>query len=69
MRIEIPKIACSDYGLLTRISEIKNNVGINIGIVPNIYGFNKQKHDDKHKLWAHALSIYGSSKLAFNLKT
>ena len=28
-----------------------------------------QKHDDQHKLWAHALAIYGSSAYGINLKT
>jgi len=32
-------------------------------------GFNMQKYDDQHKLWAHALAIYGSSAFAFRLKT
>ena len=31
-----PKIVCVDYGLLTHISEIKNNLGIDTGIVPKI---------------------------------
>ena len=69
LRIEIQKTACCDYGLFTHISEIKKYLGIDIGIVPTISGFNMQKHDDRHKLWAHALAIYGSSKLPFSLKT
>jgi len=28
-----------------------------------------QKHEDRHQLWAHALAIYGSDKVAFNLRT
>jgi hypothetical protein len=47
---------------LTRISEIKNNLGIDDGIVSKIAGFKMQKHDDQQKLWSHALAIYGSSK-------
>jgi len=31
--------------------------------------FNMQKHDNQHKLWAHALAIYGSSAFAFTLRT
>ena len=57
----------SIYGLLTHISEIKNMLGIDTGIVPNIVGFNMQKHDDYHKLWARALAIYGSSAFALSL--
>ena len=53
---------------MTHISDIKTNLGIDIGIVPKIDGFKMQKHDDQHKLWALALAIYGSSKMAFNLK-
>ncbi len=47
----------------------KNNVGIDIGIVPKVSGYNMQNHDDHLKLWTHALAIYGSSKFAFALKT
>ena len=54
---------------MTRISEFKNNLGIDTGIVPKIFGFNMQNHDDQHKLWTHALAIYGSSKADVNLKT
>jgi hypothetical protein len=43
-----PKTACFDYDLLTHISEIKNNLGIDIGIVPKISGYNMQKHEDRH---------------------
>ena len=64
-----PKSACVDYGLLTHISENKNNLGIDPGIVPINVGYNMQKHDDRHNLWAHALGIYGSSKMAFHLQT
>jgi hypothetical protein len=28
-----------------------------------------QKHEDRHHLWAHALAICGSDKVAFNLRT
>ena len=54
---------------MTHISEIKNNLGIDTGMIQKNYGFNMQKHDDQHKLWAHAFSIYGSSAFAFGLKT
>ena len=64
-----PKIACVNYGLLTRISEIKNNLGIDTSIVPKNVVFYMQKHDDQHKLLAHALAIYDSSAFAFILKT
>ncbi len=63
-----PKTACVDYGILTHISEIKNNLGIDTRIVPNIDGLKMQKQGDQHKLWAHALAIYGSSKMTFNIK-
>jgi hypothetical protein len=52
------KSDCVDYGLLTHISEIKNILGIDTSIVPKIVGFSMQKHDDWHKLWSQALSIY-----------
>jgi hypothetical protein len=64
-----PKFACVDYGFFSHISEIKNNLGIDTGIMPTNAGFNMQKHDDRHKLWAHALAIYGSSKMLFRLQT
>jgi len=54
---------------LTRISEIKNNLGNDIGIVPNCSGYNMQKHEDSHQLWAQPLAIHGSSNVAFNLRT
>jgi hypothetical protein len=54
---------------LTHIFEIKNNLGIDIGIVPKISGYNMQKHEDRHQLWAHASAIYGSSNVAFNMRT
>jgi hypothetical protein len=63
-----PKFACFDYGLLTHISEIKNSLGIDTGIIPKISGHNMQKYEDKHQLWAHALAIYGSDKGAFLLR-
>ena len=51
MKIEIQKTACVDYyGFLTHNSEIKNNLGIDTGIVPTIARFSLQKHDDHHKL-------------------
>ena len=49
-----PKTACVDYVFWIHISEIKNNLGIDANIAPNISGFNMQKHDDQYKLWAHA---------------
>jgi hypothetical protein len=27
-----------------------------------------QKHEDRHQLWAHALAIYGSDKVASSLR-
>jgi len=62
-----PKTACFDYVLLTHISEIKNNLGIDTSIVPKIFGYNMQKHEDRHQLWTHDLAIYGSSKFAFSM--
>jgi len=64
-----PKTACVDYGLLTHISEIKNNLGIDTGIVPKKTGFDMQKHNDQHKFWAHALAINGYSAFAINVWT
>jgi len=64
-----PKTVCFGYGLLTHISEIKNNVGIDTGIVPKISDYNMQTHEDRHQLWTHALAIYDSSRFAFNLRT
>jgi len=63
------KIAYLDYCLLTDISEIKNNLCIDTSVVPKTIGFNMQKHNDQHKLWAHTLAIYGSSAFAINLRT
>ena len=63
-----PKTAFVKYGLLTHISEIKNNLGIGTCIVQIIASFSTQKYDDQHKLWAHALAIYGFSAFAINLK-
>ena len=37
------KFACVDYGLLTRILEMKNNIGIDTGIMPKIVGFKIKK--------------------------
>jgi len=62
-----PKTSCTDYGLLVPISEIKNNLGIYTGIIPKIARFHMQKHDDKHKMWAHALAIYSSTQFSFSL--
>jgi hypothetical protein len=59
-----PKTACVDYGLLVPISEIRNNLGIDTGIVSKIAGFPMQKHDDQHKMWAHALAIYSSTQFS-----
>ena len=55
--------------LLTHVFEIKNNLGIDTGVVPKIFGYNMQKHEDRHQLWAHALAIYGSDKFDFSLRT
>ncbi len=63
-----PKTACVNYGLLTHISEIKNILGIDLGIVQKIDGFSMQNHDDQHKLWTQALAIYGSFAFAFSLR-
>ncbi len=41
-----PDIACVDYGFLTYIAEIKNNLDIATGIASKFNGFNIQKHDD-----------------------
>jgi hypothetical protein len=54
---------------LTHVSEIKNNVGIDKGVVPKISGYTMQKHEEWHQLWAHALAIYGSDKVASSLRT
>jgi hypothetical protein len=45
-----PKTSCFNYGLLTRISEIKNNSGNGTGIVPKMYGYNMQTHKDRYQL-------------------
>jgi hypothetical protein len=63
-----PKTTCFDYGLLTHVPEIKNNLGIDTCVVPKIFGYNMPKHEDRHQLWAHALAIYGSDKFAFSLR-
>jgi hypothetical protein len=59
-----PKTSCVDYGLLVPISEIRTNLGIDTGIVPKIAGFPMQKHNDQHRMWAHALAIYSSTKFS-----
>ena len=64
-----PKTTDVNYGLLTHISEIKNNIGIDIGIVPKNVCFIMKNHDYHYKVCAHALAIYGSSAFAFSLKT
>ena len=64
-----PKTACVNYDLLTHIYEIKNILGIDADIAPKNIGFHMQKHEDQHKLWVHALAIYGSSAFVINLKT
>ena len=64
-----PKTTCFDYGLLTHVFEIKNNVGIDTSVVPKISCHKMQKHEDRHQLWAHALAIYGSDKFALSLRT
>ena len=38
-----PKAACLDYVILVHTSEIRNNLGIDTGIVPKIDGFPMQK--------------------------
>jgi hypothetical protein len=43
-----PKTTCVDYDLMVPISEIKNNLGIDTGIVPKIVGFPMQRYDDQH---------------------
>ncbi len=55
--------------MLTHVSEIKNNLGIDTGIVPKIYGYNMQKYEDRHQVWTHALVVRGSDKVAFNLRS
>jgi hypothetical protein len=62
-----PKTVCVDYGILVPISEIRNNLGIDTGIVPKIVGFPMQKHDDRHKMWAHALAIYSLTQFSMML--
>ena len=62
-----PKTACVDYGLLVPISEIRNNLGINTGIMPKIDGFPMQKYDVQHKMWAHALAIYSLTQFSIIL--
>jgi len=57
-----PKTAFVDYGLLVPIPETRNNLGIDTGIVPKIATFHMQKHDDPHKMWAHALAISRSTQ-------
>jgi hypothetical protein len=42
-------------------------MAVDIGVVPKISGFSMQKHDDQHKMWAHALDIYSSSQFSFSL--
>ena len=64
-----PKTSCFDYGLLTHIFEIKNNLDIDTCILPKNVGFIMQKHDDQHKQWAHALAIHDSSAFAINVRT
>ena len=63
------KPACFDYGYLTHISEIKNNLGIDTSIVPNTSGYNMQKYEDRHQIWTHALAICGLDKVTFNLRS
>ena len=38
-----PKTTCVDYGLLVPISEMKDILGIDTGIVSQIFGFPMQK--------------------------
>jgi hypothetical protein len=49
---------------LVPFSEIRNNLGIDTGIVPKIVGFPMHKHEDQHKMWAHALAIYISTQFS-----
>jgi hypothetical protein len=56
-----PKTAYVDYDLLVPTCEIRNNLGIDTGIVPKIAGFPMQKHDDQHKMREHALAVYNST--------
>ena len=63
-----PEENCFDYGLLTHISEIKNNVGVDTCIVPKMSCYNMQKHEDRYQLWRHALAICGLDKVAFSLR-
>jgi hypothetical protein len=56
-----PNATCVDYDMLVPTFEIKNNLGIDTGIVPKIFGFPMQGHDDQHSMWAHALAIYSST--------
>jgi hypothetical protein len=62
-----PKTTCVDYGVLVPTSEIKKNLGIDTGIVPKISSFSMHKHDDQHKIWAHALAIYSSTQFSISL--
>jgi hypothetical protein len=64
-----PTTACFDYGRLTHVSEIKNNLAIDTCVVKKNSGYTMQKHEDWHQLWAHALAIYGSDKVASTLRT
>ena len=54
---------------MTHVSEFKNNLGIDTSVVPKISGYTMQKHEDRHQLWAHALAISGSDKVASSLRT
>ena len=49
------------------IYKIINNLGIDTGILPKIADFPMQKHDDQHKMWAHALAIYRSTQFCMTL--
>ena len=62
-----PKTICVDYGMMIPIFEIKKNLGIDTIIVPKIVDFSMQKHDDQHKMWAHALAIHSSTLLSILL--
>jgi hypothetical protein len=62
-----PKTACVDYGLFVSIFKIRNNLGIDTGIVPKIASFPMHKNNDQHKMWAHALAIYSSTQFSMML--
>ena len=42
-------------------------MGIDTDIVQNTSSFRKQKYDDQHEIWAHALVIYSFDKVSYVL--